>query len=355
MNTQANTKVLGAAIFGAGWVAGEHARAFQKCPRTRLVAVGSRKEESARKCAQYAGVTDAFITTDFDALLNHPGVDLVSITTPPDLHPDLVIRACRAGKHICIEKPIALDWPSCLRMRDEVRRSGVKTIVSFCLRWNPSLLNTRRLIDSGAIGRPYYVEVDYWHEVKKWYPQYPWAVTREQGGSSLLSAGCHAVDAMRWFAGVEGGENEVVEVMAYGVPHLGENRDWGYEPTTVLLCKFANGTVGKVASILDCRLPYQFNVDVIGTQGTIRDNRVWSVPLFPGQTDWATVPTILPTSGDVTHHPFLPQMEAFAAGILDDVKILPDLEDAVRTHEILFAADRSARDGGAVKLPLIGR
>src|SRR3954452_19323804 len=88
-------KVLGAAIFGAGWVAGEHARAYQKCARTNLVAVGSRKAESARKCADYADVRDAFITTDFDALLKHPGVDVISITTPPDTHPDLTIRAAR--------------------------------------------------------------------------------------------------------------------------------------------------------------------------------------------------------------------------------------------------------------------
>src|SRR5687768_11250567 len=63
----AESKKLGAAIFGAGWVAGEHARAYQACSRTKLAAVGSRKEESARKCAEYAGVKDAFITTDFDA------------------------------------------------------------------------------------------------------------------------------------------------------------------------------------------------------------------------------------------------------------------------------------------------
>jgi predicted dehydrogenase len=68
-------------------------------------------------------------------------------------------------------------------MRDEVRKAGVKTIVSFCLHWNPSLMNTRNLIDRGAIGEPYYVEVDYWHGMKKWYPQYPWAVTKSQGGS----------------------------------------------------------------------------------------------------------------------------------------------------------------------------
>lgn len=342
-------RVLGAAIFGAGWVAGEHARAYQACPRTRLVAVGSRKVESARRCAGYAGASDAFITTDYEELLRHPEVDLISITTPPDSHRDLTVRAARAGKHVCIEKPIALDWESCLTMQRAVREAGVKSIVSFVLHWNPSLITTKRLIERGAVGTPYYIEVDYWHGMKKYYPQYPWAVTREQGGSSLLSAGCHAVDAMRWFAGVD---NDVLEVSAYNVPHQGGNPDWEYDPTTVLICRFADGAVGKVASVLDCVMPYSFNIDVLGTLGTIRDNRVWSSELFPGQTGWAEIPTVLPDSGDVTHHPFNGQIEELAAAILDGTPCLPDLDDAVKTHEVIFAADRAAQTRQPVKLPL---
>lgn len=351
MSETGGSKVLGAAIFGAGWVAGEHARAYQKCARTKLVAVGSRKLESARKCAEYGGEAGAFVTTDFDALLARADVDLVSITTPPDLHPDLTVRAAKAGKHVCLEKPIALDWKSCLEMQKAVKQAGVKTVVSFCLHWNPSLVNTRSLIDQGAVGKPYYVEVDYWHGMKPWYPQYPWSVKKPQGGSSLLSAGCHAVDAMRWFAGGPAG-NEVIEVFAYNIPHKGDNPDWGYDPTTVMVCRFKDGTVGKTASILDCKMPYQFNVDVVGTQGTIRDNRLWSETLLPGQTSWSTIPTVLPDSGDVAHHPFNGQIEAFVAGILDGKPVLPDLDDAVKTHEILFAADRSAETGRPVKLPL---
>ena len=341
-------KVLGAAIFGAGWVAGEHARAYQGCPRTRLVAVGSRMASSAQRCADYADAPDAMITTDFEELLQSPEVDVISITTPPDLHPELAIRAAKAGKHLCIEKPIALDWESCLAMQEAVRGAGIRSVVSFVLHWNPSLQNIRRLIDRGAVGHPYYIEVDYWHGQKKWYPQYPWSVTKERGGSSLLSAGCHAVDAMRWFAG---SDNGVVEVSAYSIPHKGDNPDWEYDPTTVLICRFADGTLGKVASSLDCVMPYAFNVDVLGTRGTIRDTRVWSEELFPGQKDWAEIPAITPASGDVTHHPFNGQIEALAAAILDGAPILPDLDDAIKTHEVIFAADHAAKTGRPVTLP----
>ncbi len=343
-----NDKVLGTAIFGAGWVAGEHARSYASNPRARLVAVGSRKLESAQKCAAYGGAPEAFVTTDFDELLSRPDVDIVSITTPPDTHADLVIRAARAGKHLCIEKPIALDWASCLAMQQAVEEAKIKSIVSFCLHWNPSMRNTKALLEQGAIGKPYYIEVDYWHGLQKWYPQYPWAVTKAQGGSSLLSAGCHALDALRWFMGGQ----QVLEVSAYDIAHKGSNLDWQISPTTILMLMFEDGSVGKVASSQDCVMPYQFNIDILGTEGTIRDNRVWSQRLFPGQSDWATIPAVLPSSGDVSHHPFAGQMEALISSILDSTPCQPDLDDAVRTHEIIFAAETSAREGRPVQLPL---
>ena len=136
------------------------------------------------------------------------------------------------------------------------------------------------------------------------------------------------------------------------LPHKGDNADWGYDPTTVLICKFEDGTVGKTASTLDCKMPYAFNVDVLGTEGTIRDNRLWSESTLPGQSGWATIPTVLPDSGDVAHHPFNGQIEALVAGILDGAKVLPDLDDAMKTHELVFAADKSAETGIPIKLPL---
>jgi predicted dehydrogenase len=333
-----NDKVLGAAIFGAGWVAGEHAKAYNACGRTKLVAVGSRTEKSARALADKAGVSEAFVTTDFDALLQRPDVDIVSITTPPEQHAELTIKAARAGKHVVIEKPIALEWNDVLEMQRVITESGVKSIVSFVLHWNPSLMNAKSLIEKGAIGKPYYIEVDYWH-----------GTTKNRQGSSLLAAGGHAVDALRWFAGVD---NEVVEVYTQTVAKLGHDPNWNFDPTAIFIATFADGTVGKVSSALDCIMPYSFNVEILGTRGTIRDNRVWSKDLFPGQQDWVTIPTVLPDSGDVSHHPFSGQIEALVADILDGVPCLPDINDAVKTHELIFAADRSAATGQPVKLPL---
>ena len=73
----------------------------------------------------------------------------------------------------------------------------MKTVVSFVLHWNPQFLWISKMLDEGAIGRIFYAEVDYWHNIGPWYRQYRWNVKKEIAGSAFLSAGCHAVDAMR--------------------------------------------------------------------------------------------------------------------------------------------------------------
>src|ERR1044071_697368 len=107
-------KTLGVAIHGAGWVAGEHIRSYQKNPHTRVVAICSRRRESAQEKADEAGLNDVAIYTDYNALLADPNVDVVSICTPPNCHPQETIQAANAGKHLLIEKAVAND-PASLR------------------------------------------------------------------------------------------------------------------------------------------------------------------------------------------------------------------------------------------------
>ena len=188
----------------------------------------------------------------------------------------------------------------------------MKTIVSFCLHWNPSLLNTRTLIDQGAIGKPYYIEVDYWHGMKTWYPQYPWSVKKPQGGSSLLSAGCHALDAMRWFAGDR--QSSARSDGLFDAASWGQRKDWGYDPTIVLICKFASGAIGKMR--VDSRL--QDAVSVQHRCGRERRGRSATIACgarrcFPGRRDGARCRRFCRTAAMSTHHPFNGQIEAFVA------------------------------------------
>ena len=145
-------KKLGVLIHGAGWVSGEHIRAFNQNPHTRVVAISSRKLESCQKRAEEAGLEDVAFYTDYEKALAHEGVDIVSVCTPQQLHPENTIDAAEAGKHVVIEKAIATNVRDMRAMSDAVKKAGVKTVVSFVLRWNPLFDTLKALIADDAVG-----------------------------------------------------------------------------------------------------------------------------------------------------------------------------------------------------------
>ncbi|MGD0093331.1 MAG: Gfo/Idh/MocA family oxidoreductase [Planctomycetota bacterium] len=337
---------LGVAIHGAGWVAEAHTASWLKNPHAQIVSVSSRRRESAQRLVDKLKL-DCAVGDNFEAVLADRRVDIVNISGPNHVHASQGIAAAKAGKHVLIEKPMVLSMAENQALRDAVARAGVRSIVSFVLRWNPLLDNLKALMAAGVIGDLFYAEVDYWHGVGPWYSGWEWAHTKASGGSSMLFAGCHAVDALRWLVG-----DEVAEVSA-----LGNNKKGLYEfdANIVAIVKFRNGVIGKLSSLLDCEMPYAFNIDLAGTAGTLRDNRLWSPKLLPGQTAWATLPTVLPDSGDVHHHPFDAEINEFVACIRENRESHCNIADAYKTHELCMAIDQSAAAGGRpVKLPLGG-
>lgn len=359
---------LGVLVYGAGWVSGEHIKAFQKNPHTRVVAISSRKMESARRRAQQSGLDGIGMYTDLDRALKHEGVDIVSVCTPQHLHAENTIRAAEAGKHVVIEKPVANNMGELQAMRDAVRRAGVKTVVSFVLRWNPLFETLKSLIADDAFGKIYYVEADYQHHIASWWTGFEDARKKQTGVGAMLVGGCHALDAARWFAG-RGCEEaaRVVEVFAYrGGWRKGTGREYNYlagawsdnsppleyEGLEVFLLRFANGAVGKVSVNFDCIMPYTFPIQIFGEKGSVKDNRIWSHK-FPGQKKWIEIPTILPDSADVTHHPFQGEIDHFVNCILNNRESHCNLEDAYHTHEIIFAAQECYDTGRPVKLPSV--
>jgi predicted dehydrogenase len=338
-------KNLGVGIVGTGWVSGEHIRAFERNPETKVVAICSRDESRARAKAESSGLK-CRAYSDYEAMLRDPEVRIVPICTPHHLHVPQGIAAAQAGKHILVEKPIALDLDGLRALEKAVREAGVRTVVSFVLRWNPLFDFIKSALAQKTIGDVYYAEVDYLHGIGPWYKQYEWNIRKDIGGSSLLTAGCHAVDGLRWFLG-----KEAVEVMAMSNCSRGNPLKYEYAPNSVTLVRFADGTIGKVASSVECAMPYVFNIELFGEQGTIRNNQIFTRN-WPGQTGWATVPTVLPDSGDVSHHPFVPEVDHFVDCILSGTESHVNVADAVKTHEICLATEISARERRPVSLPL---
>ena len=335
---------LGVAIHGVGQVAYAHAASWLKNPHVKIVSVSSRRKESARKLVDKLEL-DCTVGDDFDAVLNDDRVDVVNISGPNHVHTPQGIAAAEAGKHILMEKPMCVSLDENRALRDAVDRAGVKSVVSFVLRWNPLVKNLKALLAAGAVGELFYVEVDYWHGLAEWWTGFEWGRTLASGASTMLTGGCHAVDAIRWFAG-----EEVVEVAAFGNNKKGM---FEYDANVVAILKFQSGAIGKTSALFDADMPYSFNIDLAGTEGTLRDNRIWSKKLFPGQTGWTTMKTILPDSGAVDHHPFDAEINHLVDCILQERESHCNIADASRTHEVCLAIDRSIAQGGQpVKLPL---
>jgi len=337
-------KKLGVAIHGVGDVAFAHAASWLRNPHVQIVSVSSRKRESAQRLIDQFGL-DCPARDNFDEVLADPRVDIVNLSGPNQVHTPQGIAAADAGKHVLVEKPMAITMDENRALRDAVARAGVKSIVSFVLRWNPLLETLKSLVAGDAIGELLYIEVDYWHGIGPGYRGWEWAHTFRTGGSAALLAGCHALDALRFLAG-----HEVVEVSAMSNNKKGL---YEYDANVVATMKLDDGTIAKSSVLLDADIPYAFNIDLVGTQGSLRDNRIWSKRLFPGQKSWATMPTILPDSGDVHHHPFDAQINHFVDCIREDRQSHCSVADAYRTHELCLAIDRSIAEGGrVVKLPL---
>jgi predicted dehydrogenase len=333
-------KKLGVGIIGCGWVAGEYVKAFCKDERSEVRALVSRNSANAERYRDQYDLKCS-IETDANIMLQQENIDIAVVCTPHNQHTKYVVAAAEAGKHVIIEKPVALTMEDVRKQKEAVKKKKVKTLVGFVLHWNPLLMSIDRLVEQGVFGNIFMVEVDYLHRI--WMtPEEKWYASREQSGTAILTGGCHAIDALRWFA-----RSEVEQVCAYQVK---TENPIEYPGTISVNVKFKDGKIGRSTTSFDTQMPYRFNIGVYGTEGAIRNDELFAPKLFPGQDDFMKIPCVLPDSGDVAHHPFQGEVSHFLDCIIDGKRPFPDLDDAAQTQAVCFAADLSAESGRPMKI-----
>ena len=154
---------LGVGVIGTGFMGKTHVLAWRSVvavlggmmgavPRPELRLLCETPADRAASLAEQFGF--AHWTDDWQALVNDPAVDVVSITTPNGLHHPMAMAAIAAGKHVWCEKPMALTLAQAEEMADAARAKGVVTMVGYNYIHNPAFTHARRLIAEGAIGRP---------------------------------------------------------------------------------------------------------------------------------------------------------------------------------------------------------
>jgi predicted dehydrogenase len=140
-----------------------------------------------------------------------------------------------------------------------------------------------------------------------------------------------------------GGEVDTVSAYSTHSTHR-DFAKYEYPTTSVTLLRFKDGRVGKCASVIDCLQPYYFHVHLVGSEGSLLDNKFHSTKLGGlNKAKWSELSMKLLDSGDVSDHPYQTQFEAFFHALqLNQDMPLTSLADALVTHKVIFGADQSA-------------
>jgi UDP-N-acetyl-2-amino-2-deoxyglucuronate dehydrogenase len=249
---------------------------------------------------------------------------------------------------VIIEKPLAVGWKDIVEMRSALDRAGVRVCVCFECRYSSQFLATKAVIDAGLLGSVHYGEIDYYHGIGPWYGQYRWNVKRSLGGSALLTAGCHALDALLLCMG-----SDVEEVTSYSTKSASPIFEaYEYPTTSTTILKWKNGAIGKCAAVVDCLQPYYFHTHLVGSHGSLLDNKFHSQKVSGlNRQAWSQLSMKMLDSGDVADHPYQTQFQAFFDA-LDRGEEMPltSFADGFATHRIIEAADRSAAERRPVRI-----
>ena len=227
-------------LIGSGFVSSIHHESLRLVNRARVVAVASPTPGSAERFAAERGIAQHF--TDYRSLLDLHEIDLVVLGIPNDLHCEVTCRAAECGKHVVVEKPMALSLAECDRMIAACAKAGVMLAYAEEICFAPKYVRMKQLIDDGALGKVHLVKQSEKHDG----PHAAWFFnTRRSGGGVTFDMGCHAIEFFRWLlgGGSKSGKARITSVYAQmGTYVHGDKTDGDDE--AVLLMTFEGGAVG---------------------------------------------------------------------------------------------------------------
>jgi predicted dehydrogenase len=255
----------GFGIVGTGVIAAMHAAAIATLPGARLAAV---TDVAGGTAAAFAAARGCAAEPSLDALLARPDVDVVCVCVPSGLHAEVGVRAARAGKHLAVEKPIDVTLAAADRLIEAARAAGVALTVISQHRFDPGLIELKRLLGNGALGRLVLAEASTkWYRTQAYYDSAEWRGTWAMDGGSLMNQGIHYVDLLRWCMG------PVTEVTALCVTQAHQVE---VEDTALAMVRFGSGAVGTILSSTAAYPGFPQRLEITGTDGTVivEDGRI---------------------------------------------------------------------------------
>ena len=269
--------MIGVGILGAGFFGAYHARAIAQASGVRLVAV----------CAEDQALADGFAREhggrpygDWRAMLEDKAVQAVAITVPHHLHRPLAVAALEAGKHVLLEKPMALSVAECSRIIAAAERSGAKLMIGQIMHFVRPCMVARGLIERGELGRPITGSsslMKIWMESNR----RGWHLDPATGGGMLMTAGIHALDQLIWLM-----DGRVASVSAALSASFHRQ---AADDSAMLLLRFADGRFAQVASIGFRDGGMTYGMDLVCERGTLRIDIARGV-MIGRDGQWSDVP-----------------------------------------------------------------
>jgi len=325
-----------------------HARALRDlAPRARLVAYsgGTSLDDDVTPAGPVAHVTP-------DEVVRHEGVDVVAVCTPSGSHARLALAALAAGRHVVVEKPLAVTVEDALRVEREARERGLVVSMVSQRRFEPQHQALRRALDDGALGELRLVATHVpWFRDDDYYAAARWRSSTAEGGGSLMNQGVHNVDLLRWLCGpVESVTAQAGALARTG--SLGGAAGDLAEDTTVATLRLASGALGVVTTTTATPPGFPATLALHGSRGSVelaQDEVLrWDVPGVSAPTSGTSAGGAADPLA-IGHAGHRLQWERVLAALDGTVPPPVDVADAVETVRLLCAIREAAATGRVVR------
>lgn len=246
-------------VLGTGWIADKFIESVKAHTRQEIAAVGSRSQGSASAFAAKWGIPKAY--GSYEALVGADGLDVIYVATPHNRHCDHVLLAIQAGKHVLVEKPMALDHAQAAEMVAAARRKGIFFAEALWTYFLPKFDVLQQILDSGVLGEIRSVYTEY----GEYLPRGHRIFDPSLAGGPLLDLGTYPVSFLTKLLGVP-----------ERIAGLGQPDASGVNGQLAVVMADAKGNQGTMATTLYGFTPT--NAAIVGTQGSIRFNSEFHLP-----------------------------------------------------------------------------
>jgi len=253
--------MLNFALVGCGRIAKRHSEllGFNEINGAKLVSVCDNVIDKANKIAEQFKVS---AYQDMDEMMKSESIDVVVVLTPSGLHAEHVINLSKYGKHIMVEKPMALTVKDTENMIYACDLNNIKLFIIKQNRFNVPVVKLREALDAGRFGKLTMGTVRVrWARHQEYYDQDPWRGTWAMDGGVLTNQASHHVDMLEWMMG------DVESVFAKMTTALA---DVETEDTAIVTLKFKNGALGIIEATTATRpTNLEGSISILGEHGTV--------------------------------------------------------------------------------------